>query len=104
MLRFQQKVIIVTGAASGIGAATARRFSSEGGCVALVDRNEIALADVAADLPKELTLAHIADVSDSGAVDAMIETIVKRFGRLDVLVNNAGIFEAGDPAEISNEQ
>jgi meso-butanediol dehydrogenase/(S,S)-butanediol dehydrogenase/diacetyl reductase len=104
MLRFQQKVVIVTGAASGIGAATARRFSSEGGCVALVDRNEISLADVAADLPKELTLAHIADVSDRKAVDAMVDTVVKRFGRLDVLVNNAGIFEGGDPGEITDEQ
>ena len=104
MLRFQQKVVIVTGAASGIGAATARRFSSEGGCVALVDRNEIALADVAADLPKELTLAHVADVSESKAVDAMIETVVKRFGRLNVLVNNAGISEGGAPAEITDEQ
>src|SRR3954463_10680881 len=104
MLRFQHKVVIVTGAASGIGAATARRFSSEGGCVALVDRNELPLADVAADLPKELTVAHIADVSDSKAVDAMIETVVKRFGRLDVLINNAGIFEGGDPGEITDEQ
>jgi NAD(P)-dependent dehydrogenase (short-subunit alcohol dehydrogenase family) len=82
MLRFQQKVVIVTGAASGIGAATARRISSEGGCVALVDRSEVDLANVAVDLPKELTLAHIADVSDSKAVDAMVEAVVKRFGRL----------------------
>jgi meso-butanediol dehydrogenase/(S,S)-butanediol dehydrogenase/diacetyl reductase len=104
MLRFQQKVVIVTGAASGIGAATARRFSSEGGCVALVDRNEVDLANVAVDLPKDLTLAHTADVSDSKAVDAMVETVVKRFGRLDVLVNNAGIFEGGDPIEITDEQ
>jgi len=104
MLRFQQKVVIVTGAASGIGAATARRFSSEGACVALVDRNEIPLADVAADLPKELTIAHVADVSESKAVDAIIETVVERFGRLDVLVNNAGIFEGGNPGEITDEQ
>jgi meso-butanediol dehydrogenase / (S,S)-butanediol dehydrogenase / diacetyl reductase len=97
MLRFQQKAVIVTGAASGIGAATARRFSSEGACVALVDRNEIPLANVAIDLPKELTIALVADVSDSEAVDAMVETVVKRFGRLDVLVNNAGIFEGGAP-------
>ncbi len=104
MLRFQQKIVIVTGAASGIGAATAQRFSSEGACVALVGHNEVPLAEVAADLAKELTLAHIADVSDSKAVDAMVETVVKRFGRLDILVNNAGIFEGGDPGEITDQQ
>src|SRR5436305_701131 len=104
MKRFEGKVVIVTGAASGIGEATARRFSSEGACVALVDRNETPLADVAKDLPVQLTLAHLADVSDSDAVDAMVTTVVERFGRLDVLVNNAGVYEGGDPAEITNEQ
>jgi meso-butanediol dehydrogenase/(S,S)-butanediol dehydrogenase/diacetyl reductase len=62
------------------------------------------LANIAVDLPKELMLAHMSDVSDSEAGDAMVETVVKRFGRLDVLVNNAGIFQGGDPAEITNEQ
>lgn len=104
MNRFEGKVVIVTGAASGIGEATARRFSSEGAGVALVDRNELPLANVAKDLPEQLTLAHIADVSDSSAVDAMVATVVKRFGRLDVLVNNAGVWEGGDPAGITNEQ
>ncbi|MCA6116356.1 SDR family oxidoreductase [Bradyrhizobium sp. WSM 1738] len=104
MKRFEGKVVIVTGAASGIGEATARRFSSEGARVALVDRNETPLADVAKDLPAQLTLAHVADVSDSDAVDAMVATVVKRYGRLDVLVNNAGIYEGGDPAEITNDQ
>jgi meso-butanediol dehydrogenase / (S,S)-butanediol dehydrogenase / diacetyl reductase len=104
MKRFDGKVVIVTGAASGIGEATARRFSSEGASVALVDRNELPLASVAKDLPAELTLAHLADVSDSEAVDAMVTTVVKRFGRLDVLVNNAGVYEGGDPADITNEQ
>jgi meso-butanediol dehydrogenase / (S,S)-butanediol dehydrogenase / diacetyl reductase len=65
MKRFEGKVVIVTGAASGIGEATARRFSSEGACVALVDRNETPLADVAKDLPDQSTLAHLADISDS---------------------------------------
>ena len=104
MKRFEGKVVIVTGAASGIGEATARRFSSEGASVALVDRNEVPLNKVAKALPAQLTLAHLADVSDSEAVDAMVTTVVKRFGRLDVLVNNAGVFEGGDPAEITNEQ
>ena len=104
MQRFQGKVVIVTGAASGIGEATARRFSADGARIALVDRNEIPLAKVATDLPKELTIAHVADVSERAAVEAMVETVVKRFGRLDVLVNNAGIFEGGDPAEITDAQ
>ncbi|MEH2496939.1 meso-butanediol dehydrogenase/(S,S)-butanediol dehydrogenase/diacetyl reductase [Bradyrhizobium sp. AZCC 1678] len=104
MKRFEGKVVIVTGAASGIGEATARRFSSEGACVALVDRNELPLADVSKDLPAQFTLSHLADVSDSEAVDAMVTTVVKRFGRLDVLVNNAGVYEGGDLAEITNEQ
>jgi len=104
MKRFEGKVVIVTGAASGIGEATARRFSSEGASVALVDRNEMPLAKVAKELPAQLTLAHLADVSDSEAVDAMVATVVKRFGRLDVLVNNAGVFEGGEPPQITDEQ
>jgi meso-butanediol dehydrogenase / (S,S)-butanediol dehydrogenase / diacetyl reductase len=104
MKRFEGKVVIVTGAASGIGEATARRFSSEGASVALVDRNEMPLAKVAKELPAQLTLAHLADVSDSEAVDVMVATVVKRFGRLDVVVDNAGVFEGGDPAEITDEQ
>src|SRR5207248_11600922 len=98
MKRFEGKVVIVTGAASGIGEATARRFSSEGACVALVDRNEMPLAKVAKALPAQFTLAHLADVSDSDAVDAMLTTVVNRVGRLDVLVNNAGDVEGGVPA------
>lgn len=104
MKRFEGKVVIVTGAASGIGEATARRFSAEGARVALVDRNEAPLADVARDLPEQLTLAHLADVSDTEAVDEMVATVVRRFGRLDVLVNNAGVYEGGDPARITNYQ
>jgi meso-butanediol dehydrogenase / (S,S)-butanediol dehydrogenase / diacetyl reductase len=104
MQRFQNHIVIVTGAASGIGKATAQRFSSEGACVALVDRNEAQLVNAASHLPNERTLAHVADVSDNEAVETMVETVMKRFGRLNVLVNNAGIFEGGNPTEITNEQ
>ncbi|WP_245310702.1 SDR family NAD(P)-dependent oxidoreductase [Bradyrhizobium valentinum] len=69
-----------------------------------MDRNEMQLANVAKELPAQHTMAHLADVSDSEAVDAMVATVVKRFARLDVLVNNAGVYEGGDPAEITNEQ
>jgi meso-butanediol dehydrogenase/(S,S)-butanediol dehydrogenase/diacetyl reductase len=102
--RFEDKVVIVTGAASGIGEATARRFSAEGAKVILVDRQREALDKVAGELPSDRTLAHVADVSDSKAVDGMVASVVKRFGRLDVLVNNAGVHEGGDPAELTDEQ
>ena len=102
--RFHDKVVIVTGAASGIGEATARRFSAEGAKVVLVDRQRARLEKVAGELPEDRTLAHVADVSDSRAIDDMVATAVKRFGRLDVLVNNAGVHEGGDPAELTDEQ
>jgi hypothetical protein len=99
-LRFQSKVVIVTGAASGIAEATAKRFSSEGACVALVDCNEIALANVAVDLPRELTLALVADVSDSEAVEAVVETVVKRFRRLDIMTRTGMTADMMDDDEL----
>jgi meso-butanediol dehydrogenase/(S,S)-butanediol dehydrogenase/diacetyl reductase len=100
MQRFQNKVVLVTGAASGIGAATARRFSDEGANVVLLDRQDP--GKMASGLPVERTLAIEADVSQSGAVAAAIEQAIQRFGRLDVLVNNAGVHVGGDPAEIDD--
>lgn len=101
MQRFQNKVVLVTGAASGIGAATARRFSSEGANVVLVDRQHP--GEIASKLPAERTLAIEADVSNSGAITAAIAQAMQRFGRLDVLVNNAGVHVGGDPAEVDDD-
>ncbi|TYM00122.1 SDR family oxidoreductase [Bradyrhizobium rifense] len=102
--RFHGKVVIVTGAASGIGEATARRFVAEGAKVALVDRVEASLEKVAKSLPADQVLVQAADVSDSRAVDGMVAAIVGHFGRLDVIVNNAGVHEGGDPASITDQK
>ncbi|MEY9159169.1 SDR family NAD(P)-dependent oxidoreductase [Bradyrhizobium japonicum] len=102
--RFHGKVVIVTGAASGIGEATARRFVAEGAKAALIDRDEASLEKVANSLPADQVMVQTADVSDSRAVDGMVAAVIGRFGRLDVIVNNAGVHEGGDPASITDEK
>ena len=86
------KTALVTGAARGIGLATARRFLAEGWRVALLDiERELLQGAVAALASPETTLALPCDVSDAGAVTSAMAAVNERFGRLDALVNNAGI-------------
>ncbi|MCX7371748.1 MAG: SDR family NAD(P)-dependent oxidoreductase [Alphaproteobacteria bacterium] len=84
------KVAIITGAARGIGLATARRFLAEGFRAALLDVQPLdaAMAELAAP---DATLALACDVSDAASVQAAIQAVVARWGRIDALVNNAGI-------------
>ncbi|QOZ23295.1 SDR family NAD(P)-dependent oxidoreductase [Bradyrhizobium sp. CCBAU 51753] len=87
-----QKVALVTGAARGIGLATAKRFLAEGWRVALLDIEGELQARAAAALEQpDDTLALTCDVSDAGAVAAAVAAVSQRFGRLDALVNNAGV-------------
>jgi len=87
-----EKVALVTGAARGIGLATARRFLDEGWRVALLDIDDAPLREAVAAFERpEATLALHCDVSDAAAVDAAIAGLARRFGRLDALINNAGI-------------
>jgi meso-butanediol dehydrogenase/(S,S)-butanediol dehydrogenase/diacetyl reductase len=104
MQRFEGKVAIVTGAGSGIGEATARRLSGEGAAVVLADRDAGSVRRVAASLPQDRTLAQVTDVSSSEEVGRLVAAAVDRFGQLDVLVNNAGVHDGGNPAEITDER
>jgi NAD(P)-dependent dehydrogenase (short-subunit alcohol dehydrogenase family) len=87
-----QKVALVTGAARGIGLAVAKRFLAEGWRVALLDiESELLQRAVATLQNPDETLALACDVSDAAAVAAAIDTVGRRFGRLDALINNAGV-------------
>ncbi|MFC7513678.1 SDR family NAD(P)-dependent oxidoreductase [Herbaspirillum sp. GCM10030257] len=101
MNRFVEKVVIVTGAGSGIGAATARRFADEGALVVFAGRTRDKLDSVAARLPQGKSLARVTDVSRLDDVQGLVADTLQRFGRLDVLVNNAGIAPEGKITEAS---
>jgi len=91
--RFEGKVALVTGSASGIGAATARRLAAEGARLVLGDLDEKRGEQVAAEIDatgKRVAFRSL-DVCDREAVEALTQTAVDRFGRLDVVFNNAGI-------------
>jgi 3-oxoacyl-[acyl-carrier protein] reductase len=88
-MRLQDKVAIVTGAASGFGRGIAELYASEGAKVVIADLNGDAAADVARAIGRN-ALAIKADVTKRNDVDAMVEATVKTFGGLDILVNNAG--------------
>ena len=97
--RFAGQTVLVTGAGSGIGAATARRFAIEAASLVLVDQDGDKLRDMAQTLDRAGALTIVADVSDPDAVQEFVRQAVDRFGRLDVLVNNAGVVGTGGVAD-----
>src|SRR6201996_7523820 len=92
-ISFENKVALVTGAASGLGLATARAFAKAGAAVVLADWNEKEVQAAAKKLADEgyKALAVTCDVSDDTQVEAMVKKTVSAFGRLDAAYNNAGI-------------
>ncbi|MET9686291.1 SDR family oxidoreductase [Streptomyces coeruleorubidus] len=106
MNRYHGRVVAITGAAQGLGLAMATRFAAEGATVALADVNEQALTDAAGTL----TDAHdaklrtdVVDVTDSAQVNAWITGVTTDLGRLDVLVNNAGIIRDNRVEDITDD-
>lgn len=93
-LRLASRVAIVTGAAQGLGRAFAHRLAAEGAVVAVADRNVKGARAVVDELGDEHALAVEVDVADEASVEAMVVSVVERWARVDVLVNNASIFSS----------
>jgi len=101
MSRFADKVVVITGAGSGIGAASAQRFAAEGASVVLVGRTEEKLQKVKEALPAGKHLVVSCDVSEAEQVRQLSEKVNQHYGRADVLVNNAGSIVQGRIHEVS---
>lgn len=98
------KVAVVTGAAQGIGRACAERFLKDGAKVVIGDVNAAQLAKAAAELGHADSLATLkTDVSNRADVDALVKLAVDRFGRLDVIINNAGIARSQNFLDITED-
>jgi hypothetical protein len=93
-MRFQNKVALVTGGASGIGKEVATRFVTEGGAVVINGRDRAKAEAVAREIDPtgKRVVVHAGDIALPATGEAVVRTAIDRFGRLDVLFNNAGIF------------
>ena len=103
MKRLEESVAVVTGAATGIGRALAARLAREGARLCLADINEGGLEEVSRGLRvggAEVS-AHVLDVGDSAQVEALSRAVFERYGRVDLLFNNAGVTLIGDVEEVS---
>lgn len=102
-MRLEDKIALVTGAASGFGRAIAERYVAEGAKVAVIDINDDAAASVARLLGNAATSLHC-DVSKRDSVEAAIDGVMSAFGGIDIVVNNAGVSHKNQPMLDVDEQ
>ncbi len=101
MNRLDRKTAVITGATSGMGEASAKRFAEAGAKVVVAGRNEDRGRKIETDIREkggEAVYFHL-DVSDEGEVKVFMKKVLDRYGKLDILFNNAGIFPATPPLE-----
>jgi len=106
MSRLQNKVSLITGAAQGIGLATARRFAQEGAIVIVCDIKAEAVEDATRQCQAlgAQAAGFVLDVTDRARVDEVVKQVLERFGHIDVLVNNAGITQDARLQKMTLEQ
>lgn len=100
--RLEDKVAIVTGSAKGIGFATAQRFSQEGAKVIIADVNPVAVENAAAQIPG--SEGYVMNVTERASIQAAVDQIMQRHGRIDVLINNAGITQDARVVKMTEAQ
>jgi 3-oxoacyl-[acyl-carrier protein] reductase len=103
-MRLKGRIAIVTGAAGGLGSAIARRLAEEGADLSLVDRVDSSALAQEIEATGRKAIASVADVSDSQAVAGMIERTLQTWGRIDVLVNVAGVSSHGASHDIDETE
>lgn len=103
-MSFLGKVVLITGSSSGIGTATAHRLAKQGALLALSGRNVDNLKAVAKDVGEDKTFIVPGDVTKEADTENILKKTIEKYGKLDVLVNNAGILETGTIETTSLEQ
>lgn len=103
-MSFVGKVVLITGASSGIGAATAIHLAKLGASLSITGRNKDNLNKVAAQCGQSKTFIVTGELTNENDVKNIIEQTIKHYGKLDILVNNAGCLESGSIETTSLEQ
>ena len=101
------QVAIVTGCSTGLGVQMAKALANQGANIVAVARRENLIQEVAAEIAKEFgveTLAVRCDITDTANVDAMVDSVMQKFGRIDILINNAGTGAVAPAEDITDEQ
>lgn len=104
-MELDQQVAVITGGASGIGAATARMMAAAGATVAILDRDAAAAHTLAAELEAtgKSAIALAVDVAQRSAIERAVDAVVARYGRLDIMLNNAGLTRPARALKVSEE-